>query len=56
MDFQIRPAEGSTPSIGPGFGWQPDLYNKFIDNSHYALDSSATRMQAMTDHLGMKPE
>jgi len=37
------------------FGWQTDGYNKFIGNSHYALDTPSTNMHGMPNHLNPKP-
>jgi hypothetical protein len=56
MDIQMRPTELSTPDIGMDFEWQSNVYNKFIGNSHYALDGPAIGMHGMTSHLDAKPK
>lgn len=56
MDFQLRPTELPTPDLGMGFGWQPDVYNKFIGNSRYALDSQRTGMHVVPEQLNAIPK
>ncbi|KAM0706153.1 hypothetical protein Q7P35_006702 [Cladosporium inversicolor] len=55
MEFQLRPTEPSTPDLGMDFGWQPDVYNKFIGNSNYAMDSQPTGMHVVPDQLNATP-
>jgi len=56
MEFQPRPTELPPADAGMDFGWQPDVYNKFIGNSPYALDSQNAGMHVMPAHLNVKPK
>jgi hypothetical protein len=56
MEFQLRPTDLPMPGVGMDFGWQPGVYNKFISNSHYALDAQNTSMQGMPNHLYLNPK
>lgn len=56
MDFQLRPADLLTPDSGMDFGWQPDIYNKSVSNSHYALDTPSANMPGMSNLLNVKPK
>jgi hypothetical protein len=56
MDLELRPTDLPTPSLGMDFGWQPDVYNKFIGNSHYSLDAAGTGIHGMPKHLNVKPK
>lgn len=56
MDFQTRPTDLPTPDLGMDFGWQPDVYSKFIGNSHYSMDSQNTGVNDMPDQLNAKPD
>jgi hypothetical protein len=54
MEFQSLPTDLPPADAGMDFGWQPDVYKKFIGNSHYALNSQNTSMYVMPDHLNIK--
>jgi len=56
MDFQPRPTDLPTPDLGMDLGWQPDVYNKFIGNSHYALDTPSANMPDMSKQFDFKPK
>jgi hypothetical protein len=56
MEFQMRPTDLPPADVGMDFGWQPDVYNKFIGNSQYALDSQNTSMHVMPANLNAKPK
>jgi hypothetical protein len=55
MEFQQRHTDLPAPDLGMGFGWQPDVYSKFMDNSHYPMDAPSTSMSGMPDQLDVKP-
>lgn len=52
----MRP-DGPLPAdVGMEFGWQPDVYNKFIGDSQYALDPQNTSMHGMPAHPNAEPK
>lgn len=52
----MRPTDLPPADVGMEFGWKPDVYNKFIGISQYALDPQNTSMHDMPAHPNVKPK
>lgn len=56
MVYRRRPTDVPPSNVCMGYGWQSDVYNKFISNSHYALNASNTNVHVTPYQLDVEPK